>query len=111
MAIYAYHGPLALCFPPDEPEVERKFDPGLVNITVGATKKFVEHGVGLMPYLKRHLQGDWGDRVEMDSRLYNDEAATYPHGSIVSRYETPLGELVIRTFVGFETTLLLPEEY
>jgi len=106
--LYPYRGPVDLAFPDSEPPVEKKFDPGILQITAGAAR-LARQGIALHPFLRKHLSGDWGDHPDVD-RASNDEAARYHLGSITSRYRTPAGDLMIVTYVDSETTILVPGE-
>ena len=67
-------------------------------------------GVDLMPYLFRHLTGDWGDMDEFD-RQQND-LAVKDGGRIFSAYQTLAGKLwLITESDRSATTFLLPDEY
>jgi hypothetical protein len=82
------------------------FSSGDIFATPGA----VGLGVELMPYLFRHLTGDWGDVDEFD-RQQNDFAVK--DGSrILSAYQTPAGKLwLITESDRSATTFLLPDDY
>ena len=85
------------------------FKPGSIVATPGALE-MAEQGIDLPAYLKRHLQGDWGelcdaDKAENDFSLKNGFR-------LLSAYETPCGKLWIITEADRSTTtFLLPEEY
>ena len=82
------------------------FSSGEILATPGA----LGLGVDLMPYLFRHLTGDWGDMDEFD-RQQND-VAVKDGSRILSAYQTPAGKLWIITEANrTATTLLLPDEY
>ena len=82
------------------------FPPGEIFATQGA----VNLGINLMPYLFRHLTGDWGELDEFD-RQQND-LAVRDGSRILSAYQTPAGKLWIITEANrAATTLLLPDEY
>lgn len=85
----------------------RLFDPGSIYATPG----FLSLGIDPLPYLERHLSGDWGDVcaadwVENDLSLANGFR-------ILSAYHTPDGVKfwVITEADRSMTTFLLPEEY
>ena len=82
------------------------FSSGEICATTGAEGL----GVELMPYLFRHLTGDWGELDEFD-RQQND-LAVRDGSRILSAYQTPAGKLWIITEANrAATTLLLPDEY
>ena len=93
-----------------------KFELGQIVATPGCLAVLEESGQSPNEFLKRHVQGDWGDLCEEDKQL-NGEAVK--DGSrILSAYHTTKG---IKLWVITEaeddqghrsaTTLLLPEEY
>jgi hypothetical protein len=56
------------------------FSPGQIVATPGALE-LAEQGVNLLAYLKRHLQGDWGelDKADIQENIFslkNDHTAT-----------------------------------
>lgn len=65
-----------------------------------------------MPYLRRHLHGDWGDLCDGDWQL-NDAALTSGEDRLFSSYQvTPDLKLwIITEWDRSVTTLLLPSEY
>jgi hypothetical protein len=82
------------------------FPPGQVVATPGA----LALGIDLLPFLMRHLTGDWGDLDEHD-KLEN-EFAIKNGLRILSAYETPQGRLwVITEADRSASTVLLPSEY
>ena len=82
------------------------FSSGEILATPGA----LGLGVYLMPYLFRHLTGDWGDVDEFD-RQQND-LAVKDGSRILSAYQTPAGRLwLITESDRSATTFLLPDEY
>lgn len=85
------------------------FPPGNIVATPGALS-LVEQGINLLAYLKRHLQGDWGDLDEHDQAENN---FSLQHGyRLLSAYQTSAGRLWIITEADRSaTTFLLPEEY
>jgi hypothetical protein len=74
--------------------------------------ELIQRGVfDAVPYLQRHLSGDWGDLSD-DDRQQND--AAHKHGDrLLSSYQvTPTLKLWIITERDRSvTTLLLPSEY
>jgi hypothetical protein len=82
------------------------FSPGEILATPGA----VALGVDLMPYLFRHLTGDWGDVDEFDKQ--QNDLAVKDGSRILSAYQTPAGKLwLISESDRSATTFLLPDEY
>jgi hypothetical protein len=82
------------------------FSPGQIVATPGA----LSMGLDLLPYLKCHLTGDWGDLSANDKRE-NEIALELPL-RILSAYNTPAGRLWIITEADRSaTTLLTPDEY
>ncbi len=82
------------------------FSPGEIFATQGV----VNLGINLIPYLFRHLTGDWGELDEFDREQNN--LAVGDGSRILSAYQTPAGKLWIITEMGRDaTTLLLPDEY
>ena len=93
-----------------------KFQLGLIIATVGATEAFANTGQTPLPFLKRHLSGDWGDLCDED-RLLNEQALI--DGSrLLSAYRLADGTKIwcITEACGENgqreaTTFLLPSEY
>ncbi len=82
------------------------FSSGDILATPGA----VGLGVELLPYLLRHLTGDWGDVDEFDKR--QNDLAVKDRNRILSAYQTPAGKLwLITESDRSTTTFLLPDEY
>ena len=85
------------------------FPSGKIVATPGVLS-LAERGIDLLEYLKRHLNGDWGDLCDEDKveNLYS-----LKHGlRLLSTYNTPFGRLWIITEADRSvTTFLLPEEY
>jgi hypothetical protein len=85
------------------------FLPGSVVATPGALE-LTDHGVNLMNYLRRHLQGDWGDISEEDKK--ENELSLREGFRLLSSYNTKAGKLWLITEADRSaTTFLLPEEY
>jgi hypothetical protein len=83
------------------------FQLGAVVATPGA----IDLGVDLLPYLRRHVSGDWGELDEHD-RGENDLAVKLGNLRILSAYTTPAGKIWIITEADRSaTTFLLPDEY
>jgi hypothetical protein len=82
------------------------FEPGSISATPGA----LGLGINLLPYLERHLSGDWGDVGEEDRR--ENEYALNRQLRILSVYQTKAGKFWIITEADRgATTFLLPDEY
>ena len=86
------------------------FNPGKYVIT----RSLTESTARLMPYLLRHLKGDWGDLAEED-KSENDLAVKAGDLRIFSAYETNIedaGKIWIITEADRSaTTILLPSDY
>lgn len=86
-----------------------RFQPGQIVATPGALS-LAEQGIDLLTYLKRHLNGDWGDLCEEDKA--ENECSLKNGFRLISSYNTPFGKLWIITEADRSvTTFLLPEEY
>ena len=82
------------------------FSSGEILATPGA----LGLGVDLMPYLFRHLTGDWGDVDEFDKQ--QNDLAVKDGSRVLSAYQTPVGKLWLITECDRSaTTFLLPDEY
>ncbi|MFC2053484.1 hypothetical protein ACFLV7_04180 [Chloroflexota bacterium] len=86
------------------------FQSGKIVATAGALS-LAEHGLDLLGYIQRHLNGDWGDLCEEEDKAENN--FSLEHGfRLLSTYNTPLGKLWLITEADRSvTTILLPEEY
>ena len=86
------------------------FDPGKYVIT----RSLQENTARLMPYLLRHLKGDWGDLAEED-KSENDLAVKAGDLRIFSAYETNIEDVgkiwIITEADRSATTILLPSDY
>jgi hypothetical protein len=88
-----------------------KFSSGSIVATPGALEAFRASGEDPLPFLQRHLAGDWGELDEHDVR---ENELSLEHGwRILSCYRLSDG---IRIWIITEadrsvTTVLLPEEY
>jgi hypothetical protein len=89
----------------------QKFPVGEIVATAGVMA-LAEKGVDLMAYLKRHVQGDWGDLDDHD-KAANDDSLKYGGEWLLSSYEiADHGTIWIITEADrSKTTLLLPDEY
>ena len=86
------------------------FNPGKYVIT----RSLQENTARLMPYLLRHLKGDWGDLAEED-KSENDLAVKAGDLRIFSAYETNIEDVgkiwIITEADRSATTILLPSDY
>ena len=69
-------------------------------------------GIDLTPFLDRHVRADWGDQLEFEDILANEQALVDGE-RLLSKYQVSPG---ISIYIITEadrsmTTLLLPEEY
>jgi hypothetical protein len=87
--------------------------PPLTRFPLGrivATRGALDLCLDLLPYLRRHVTGDWGNLDEED--MVENEFSVANGFRILSAYETPSGKLWIITEADRSaTTVLLPEEY
>ena len=75
-----------------------------------ATPGVLELGVDLLPLIKRHVRGDWGDLCEEDRAA--NERAIAEGTRILSAYVLPQGKVWIITEADRSaTTALMPGEY
>ncbi len=98
--------------------MEVRFEPGAVVATPGALDAFREAGESIdgsplmiLPYLERHLSGDWG---EVDAHDRRENERSVKHGwRILSAYALPGGRKVwiITEADRSSTCVLLPGEY
>lgn len=83
-----------------------KFEAGLLLATPGA----IALEIDLLPYLNRHLAGDWGDLDQADNE--ENELSLQEGFRLLSAYNTPKGKIWIITEADrASTTILLPSEY
>jgi hypothetical protein len=88
-----------------------KFGPGSIVATPGALEAFSASGQEPLPFLMRHLAGDWGELDEQDVR---ENELSLLHGwRILSSYTLSDGTKIwiITEADRSATTFLLPEEY
>ena len=88
-----------------------RFPPGQTVATPGALQAFAAAAESPLPYLRRHLSGDWGD-VDTHDREENEFSLS--HGfRLLSAYTLQTGTRfwIITEADRSATTLLLPEEY
>ena len=90
----------------------RRFAPGQVVMTCGVDDLIQQGQFNPIPYLRRHLGGDWGDLDDSDRRQ-NDAALKSGEDRLFSSYQvTPGLKLwIITEWDRSVTTLLLPSEY
>ena len=91
---------------------QQRFSPGQVVVTAGIDELVRQGRLNPVPYLRRHLHGDWGDLSDNDRRL-NDAALKSGEDRLFSSYQvTPDLKLwIITEWDRSVTTLLLPSEY
>ncbi|MEW9897971.1 hypothetical protein ABWL39_04990 [Chitinivorax sp. PXF-14] len=91
---------------------QARFSPGQVVMTIGVDDLVRQGHLNPVPYLRRHLHGDWGDLSDNDRRL-NDAALKSGEDRLFSSYQvTPDLKLwIITEWDRSVTTLLLPSEY
>jgi hypothetical protein len=83
---------------------KRLFEPGTITAMPSALEMAEEYEFDLVPYLFRHLLGDWGANGRHDSDDNKD--ALDGKRRIVSLYLTPGGRLSIATEADRSTTTL-----
>lgn len=84
------------------------FPTGCLYITPGINELILQ-GINIIPFLNRHLRGDWGDICNDDKRANNHAVDT--NGMLLSAYHvTPEIKIWILTDAG-TTTIMLPSEY
>jgi hypothetical protein len=88
-----------------------KFRPGQLVATPGALDALKEASVGFLPYVNRHLSGDWGEVSQEDAA--ENELSLKESFRLLSTYRLPTGYKiwVITEADRSATTILLPEEY
>jgi len=90
---------------------QEKFQPGRIVATPGALAALEASGEAPFDYLSRHIQGDWGEIDEHDSR---ENELSLIHGfRLLSAYTLRDGTKIwiITEADRSASTLLLPEEY
>lgn len=87
------------------------FQMGQLVATPGAIRAFEAAGQIPIPFLQRHLAGDWGDCDDEDTRANDDALAR--GGRLFSVYHLNDGTKIwiITEADRSATTILLPEEY
>ena len=85
-----------------------QFNPGQVYATPGA----IALGVDLTPFLDRHVRADWGDELDFEDILANEQALVNGE-RLLSKYEVRPGIAIyiVTEWNRSVTTVLLPEEY
>ena len=91
---------------------QARFASEQIVVTIGINALIEEGRLDPVPYLYRHLSGDWGDLDDGDRRL-NDTALQSGDDRLFSSYQvTPDLKLwIITEWDRSVTTLLLPSEY
>lgn len=94
----------------DEPG---RFELGKLVMTPGISE-LIEDGLNIMPLVKRHAHGDWGDLSQEDWAL-NQEALADGYSRLFSSYTIEQGSesriWIITEADRSSTTILLPSEY
>ena len=93
------------------PQVKPKFSPGQVVVTPGFLEAMHNTGDKIVPYLLRHVQGDWGELDEHDRQ--ENEFSLRKGFRLLSAYRLSDDTKfwVITEADRSATTFLLPEEY
>ena len=88
-----------------------KFPLGQLVATPGALQAMKEAEVSFLPYIRRHLEGDWGDVCPEDAG--ENELSLEQGFRLLSAYRLPGGckIWIITEADRSATTILLPEEY
>jgi len=88
-----------------------RFRAGQLVMTAGVNDLVQRGALNPVPYLRRHLDGDWGDLCDEDRR--SNDAALKNGDRLFSSYRiTPDLKLwIITEWDRSVTTLLLPDEY
>ena len=91
---------------------QARFASGQIVVTIGINALIEEGRLDPVPYLYRHLSGDWGDLDDGDRRL-NDTALQSGDDRLFSSYQVApdLKLWIITEWDRSVTTLLLPGEY
>lgn len=86
------------------------FPLGQCVMTCGIDTLCKTEGFNPLPYITRHVSGDFGDLCEEDKQLNFDGITE--EGRILSAYETAHGKIwIITEWDRSVTTVLLPDEY
>jgi hypothetical protein len=88
-----------------------RFSLGALVWTPGAKEAFEANGENALTYLRRHINGDWGDVSEEDAQ--ENEFSVDKDLRILSAYHLKDGTKIwiISEADRSATTILLPEEY
>ena len=88
------------------------FPPGQLVMTSGVDDLVRQGRLNPAPFLRRHLDGDWGDLSD-DDRQLNDAALKSGEDRLFSSYQVTrdLKLWIITEWDRSVTTLLLPSEY
>jgi hypothetical protein len=88
-----------------------RFQAGQLLMTAGIKDLVVKEKLNLIPYVVRHLNGDWGDIPAEDARA--NQAALRDGDRLLSAYQVTSEARVwiITESDRSATTVLLPEEY
>ena len=88
-----------------------KFRLGQLVATPGALDALKEASTGFLPYVSRHLEGDWGEISPEDAA--ENELSLREGFRLLSAYKLPTGCKIwlITEADRSATTILLPEEY
>ena len=88
-----------------------RFELGQLVATPGALDALKEAEMSFMPYIRRHLEGDWGE-VGPEDRAEN-ELSLREGFRLLSAYRLPTSckIWIITEADRSATTILLPEEY
>ena len=88
-----------------------KFPLGQLVATPGALEALKEAEVSFLPYIRRHLEGDWGDISPEDAA--ENELSLEQGFRLLSAYNLPGSDRIwiITEADRSATTILLPEEY
>ncbi|MDR0673001.1 MAG: hypothetical protein LBF93_04920 [Zoogloeaceae bacterium] len=92
--------------------LDGRFSPGRTTMTPGVAEWIGQGRLNPLPFLRRHLRGDWGD-VSAASRRRNNAALKSGEERLFSSYRiTPEITLwIITEWDRSLTTLMLPDEY
>ena len=89
-----------------------KFELGQIVATPGALRAIRSSGQTPSQFLRRHVNGDWGEHLDGHDYKQN-QIALREGGRLLSAYQTRRGEdlWVITEGDRSATTILLPSEY
>ena len=88
-----------------------RFSPGMLAITPGCLEAFRRSGDDPLSFIRRHLEGDWGDLDPVD--VTENELSLIRGYRLLSAYHLADNTKIwcITEADRSATTLLLPEEY